>query len=656
MLTMRLADLSGPFFDPHKPFRNWSSFPFGQLDLPHAPYVDAAQLDWGVERAIAHLQILRGQGYTGVVVDNLAHLVTLDAAGIMPAASPTRRRTLVYRDAFTRLFAAAAALGLEVFVTSDMQWSTPELRRAAGRLRAENPRLAELNRLALVELFSVFPQVRGVVLRVGEAGGAHNQGAAYTGHMIYTTPAALRSLIAGLLPVAEAHDRLLIVRTWSIGIGALGDLICAPERYHAVFDGFATPNLLVSIKHGPADFFRRLPPNPTIGLPGPRQIVELQTRREYELFGLAPSSVAELHQAAIQRAVASGQVVGIWAWNSTGGWGGGTATLGATGWNLWTELGSALTAALAQEPGLDSEAFVRAWLAERLPKPVFAQAVADLYLGSASLLEDGWYFGRLPHAIPRLGSLHLAPLLWVWWMRPTAALPIWAYLAHAVGDIVPTLAAGRAARDSAIAHANRLADLAPADNADAVFVAQSARYFADALTLAYAARAMLLPLFSAAWAGRGNSTLAAPPMQQALRSLRTTISEHNLRWGQRSDFPALELAELQQLVVGLEHQPQRTWLQMRAAVELVRGLRDRRAPGGKLGLLAGAVGALALTLGLLSRRPHRLGLAGIGAGLLLTPAIRRRALQLTLPWLSRRFHLLPSIFFEAGPAIEEWAA
>lgn len=136
-----------------------------------------------------------------------------------------------------------------------------------------------------------------------------------------------------------------------------------------------------------------MPPNPTLGLPGPRQIVELQTRREYELFGLVPSSIAELHQAALQRAYANPQVVGVWAWNSTGGWGGGKATLGTTGWNLWTELGSALTGALAQQPGCDAEAFVRAWLAQRWPDTPFAGAVADLYLASAALIEQGWYTG-----------------------------------------------------------------------------------------------------------------------------------------------------------------------------------------------------------------------------------------------------------------------
>jgi hypothetical protein len=41
-----LADISGPFYVPTKPFRNWSALPFYQLDLPRPPYVDLDQLAW----------------------------------------------------------------------------------------------------------------------------------------------------------------------------------------------------------------------------------------------------------------------------------------------------------------------------------------------------------------------------------------------------------------------------------------------------------------------------------------------------------------------------------------------------------------------------------------------------------------------------------
>ena len=663
MITRRLADISGPFFDPHKPFRNWSAFPYAQIDLPSPPYVDTAQLHWGLARAQAHLRALHAQGYTGIVVDNLAHLVAFDGPGEMIYAdeSPTRLRALAYRAAFGELFDLAESLGMEVFVTTDMQWSTPEVRRAVGAMDAKNPRLAALNRRALAELFRALPQVRGLVVRVGEAGGAHDQGDAYAGHMIYTTPAVLRELIQTLLPVCEEQGRLLIMRTWSVGIGDLGDLICSPARYAETFGGFRSPALLVSVKHGPADFFRMLPPNPTLGLPGPRQIIELQNRREYELFGLVPSSIAGLHAAALLRANADPQCAGIWAWNSTGGWGGGTASLGATGWSIWTELSSALTAALAVEPALDAERFVQEWVSDRMHNAkckmqnaeespfcilYFALATADLYLESADLIAQGWYLGRLPHAAGKVGGVFLAPLLWVWWMRPTAALPIWAYLAEAVGDVDAALRAGEVAATRAAFHAERLESLAPADD-DAAVIVTSARYFADVLALSQAIKGLMLPLLAQARRGADHDISA---LQATARQTRRAIGAHRAAWAGRADFPALELDEIAQFVDALERHPQVIWLQARAACAAVRAVRHGRSLG-----VAGAAGAVGLALALLTHRRGRLGLAGLAAGLALAAPLRHQALRASLPWLSRHLHLLPSIFFEAGPSVAEWA-
>src|SRR5262249_33390960 len=148
-----------------------------QLDLPHSPYVDQQQLTEGLERALAYLERIHAQGYTGIVIDNLAHLVTFANAPsqVYSADSPYRLRAEVYRAAFGRLFDRAAELGMEVYVTTDMQWSTPPVRAYLGRLAADNPHLADLNRWALDELFVALPQVRGLVVRIGEAGGAHNQ-------------------------------------------------------------------------------------------------------------------------------------------------------------------------------------------------------------------------------------------------------------------------------------------------------------------------------------------------------------------------------------------------------------------------------------------------------------------------------------------------
>ncbi len=623
-LSMRLVDINGPFIDPAAPARNWSSFPFAQLDLPNPPYVDEARLRSGVERARAYLAAAQAQGYTGIAIDNLAHLVTFDQAPqqYYAADSPSRLRALAYRAALMPLLAEAAARGMQVYVISDMQWMTPELRQQAGRLAVGNPRLDEVNRAALIDLFTALPMVSGVIIRIGETGGAHDC-AGYTGHLIYRDVASIRHLIATLLPVCAQFDRHLIIRTWTLGIGEAGDLLYSPERYRAVFADQRDPHLLVSLKHAPADFFRLLPANPTLGLPGPRQIVELQNRREYELFGLVPASVVALHSAAIRRAAAEPRCVGMWAWNSTGGWGGGAASIGPNGWNLWTEASSAVTAALAQQPEIDASAFVRDWFAHRLAAygAAFADAVATAYLTSESLIEQGWYFGRAPD-LERFGGMVLPPLLWVWWMRPTVALPVWVYLAEVLGDTATILAQTAQAARSARALVELVERQAPALDPVVTQIVTSLRYLSDALDIAYAMRALLLPLAIMARDGQRRDLGAET------RALRQVIERHQARWGGRNDFPPLELAELSRFLDRWERAPRLTLARARLAARFIDLAR---------------------------RQQHRPVRSGALLGLVLPARLRRRLLTAALPWLSRQLDLLPTIFFETGPSIGEWA-
>lgn len=649
-----LADISGPFYDPAKPFRNWSALPFYQLDLMQPPYVDCDQLVWGIKRAETYLAHIHAQGYTGIVIDNLAHLVGFEHTPVQIYApdSPYRQRAAIYREAFGRLFDTAARLGMEVFVTTDMQWSTPPVRSYVGRLAVNNPRLADINRWALEELFVRLPQICGLFVRVGETGGAHDQGRHYAGHMLYTAPTALQRLIGTLLPVCERHDRMLVMRTWSIGIGELGDLSWSRERYMETFAGYRSPYLLVSIKHGPSDFFRLLPHNPTLGLPGPAQIIELQNRREYELFGMTPSAVVPLHQDVLQHAVATNpRFAGVWAWNSSGGWGGGQAALGSAGWSVWTELSSALTAALVQTPDLDAPVFVQRWCVNRFG-PSLGPAVADVYRESASLIERGWYLGRLARSEQTLGAIYVPSLLWVWWMRPTAALVIWAYLAAAVASSADVLRAGTAACACVAGHLERLAVLAPVGDRDAATVVESVRYLHDVLTVAQAIRMLMLQLLEAAWA-------AERPRWEALvgeaATVRTQIATHRATWENRADLPPLELDEVDIFLDRLECRPGLIWWRARAACLLIDRLRAGHEVNHHI-RTRGMIAAALLTFFLIFQGHPRVGIAGALAAVVFVTPLRQRAIRVVLPRLSRRFNVLPSIFFETGPSFTEWTA
>lgn len=649
-----LADISGPFYTTTKPFRNWSSFPFDQIDLPFPPYVDMQQLTWGIRRALLYLERLSNQGYTGIVVDNLAHLTTFEQAprAFFPHNTACRLRARAYAEAFQVLFEQAAAYGMEVFVTTDMQWATPDLRSFVASIEPDNPCLLQANRWAIDELFCRFPQISGLVVRVGETGGAHNLGGEYTGHLIYRSVSELRSLVDGLLPICEQQHRLLVIRTWSIGIGELGDLMWSPERYRDVFGSYHSPNLLVSIKHGPSDFFRYLPINPTLGLPGPKQIIELQNRREYELFGMVPAAVIEEQRKIAQKVAGDSTITGVWAWNSTGGWGGGTAVLGSSGWSLWTELNSAVTAALSQDATCCLEAFVYAWCMQRFggQHQEFAHIVAQLYLASEHLFMTGWYLCTQEKQAASLGRMYLPTLLWIWWMRPTASPLIWAYLAVSQSDYQQCIDAGAAALTTLDSYLLQLHACHTADLPEADFVLTSTRYLRDCMRVAYALRSLFLPLAQAALVA--DYTEWKTLVGQSKHTLQI-LDQHRDTWGTRSDFVALELAELYRYIEGLHSHPKRAWHAARVAARIVHKIGHvQQLPAPSRPMLA------ILSLGVLLLWP-KLGLHKIVVGSLLTLRLSRRLRQpitrWLLPRLSRRFFLLPSIFFETGPALDEWA-
>lgn len=650
-----LTDIAGPFYDTAKPFRNWSTLPFYQLDLAYPPYVDRKQLAAGVRRALRYLEEVYAQGYTGIVIDNLAHLTTFAhmAGPVYEADSPYRLRALEYRAAYTTLFAAAKQRGMEVFVTTDMQWSTPPLKHYVGQMVSNNSRLVEVNRQAVVELFTALPQVDGIIVRVGEAGGSYNQGTAYTGHMIYTTPESLRGLIDTLLPVCEEHNRWLVVRTWSIGIGELGDVMWEPERYQETFAGYTSPHLLVSTKHTPSDFFRLLPHNPTSGLGGPAQIIEFQNRREYELFGMIPDSVATLHQRAIQHEQGhNSRFAGVWAWNSSGGWGGGRASLGEDGWSIWTELNSAITASLMHDPSLDTDAFIRTWCAERFGGD-FGRAVAELVIDSEWVIEQAWYLGPLSHPEQSLGPIYLPSLLWVWWMRPTASVIIWAYLASLVQNETEVLAKGAYACTRLAEHRQRLEELAPIGDHGVAALVSSVQYMQAVLDVAHTLRAFLLRLFRAAWLHKRDRWYELVAQAEEVAA---SLRHHQHVWGNHPDFPPLELEEVEGFLQMVQHSPGTLWVQTRAACVLVRrfrgGLQTRKHPLP----LSKMVAATLLLVAVFSRGRQRMQVASIVLSLFLASPLRQRTLHALLPWANRRFYLIPSIFFEAGPSLKEWTA
>ncbi len=206
--------------------------------------------------------------------------------------------------------------GLRVHVTMDVFSATPWLLKSLRiRRRSVNSYLAEL----LDQFFVDFPEVAGVIVRIGESDGRDVKDDFHSQLVIKTAEDA-RRFLEELLPVFEKHGRRLIFRTWTVGAYPIGDLMWHRGTFARVFDGLTSPALVISMKHGESDFFRYLPLNRNFFRTPLPKIVELQSRREYEGCGEYPSPVAWMHEHFARELRQADNVIGFMVWCQTGGW------------------------------------------------------------------------------------------------------------------------------------------------------------------------------------------------------------------------------------------------------------------------------------------------------------------------------------------------
>ena len=282
-------------------------------------------------------------------------------------------RAEAVRDAFGPIFAELDDLGLDVYLRTDMLvLSTPLERHLAERfdLDPTDPGLWDVYEAALDEIYDELPALSGVVLRIGEGGSIYNTpGIDYYSEITVTTVPAVRAMLEAFTGQAERAGRDVVFRTWSVGVGAVGDMHTNPASYDEVLAGIDSPRLVVSTKYSLGDFYSWLPLNETLEQGSQRRIVEMQSRREFESFGAVPNDLGVLHRLALRRFLeANPRVEGVWTWTQDGGpWRAGPMSLLLTTgfWQLY-DLNSEVAGRLARDPDADpaelTADWVRRWL------------------------------------------------------------------------------------------------------------------------------------------------------------------------------------------------------------------------------------------------------------------------------------------------------
>ena len=309
-MQLVIIDAIGPFFRGLKRQRiNWSKIPFA--DLPISGDSSAtfwAQLREDMERFAAKARAL---GFNAVTLDDVAHLA------LHPDYAPDLlRQTAFFAEQFHGLIDLLRAAGFKVFVTSDYLALPPDIARRIG----SNKRAARNFFAGLLEqFFRDFPNVEGVILRVGESDGVDVSDPVRS-KLAARSATCVNRLLRQILPIFERSGKTLIFRTWTVGASIVGDLIWNRTRLERALSGISSPALVVSMKPGESDFFRYLSLNDQFFLTALPKIIELQARREYEGAGEFPSFAGWEFEEQARDLRAATNVIGISVWCQTGGW------------------------------------------------------------------------------------------------------------------------------------------------------------------------------------------------------------------------------------------------------------------------------------------------------------------------------------------------
>lgn len=285
-----------------------------QMDLAGPPYV-SDEMTHAVVRFKRLCDILLLQRYNGVVLSDNIHMVTLDRLGIHGRRDPARLRVLRYRPYYREMIDYAAALGLDVVVYSDEIMATARGLAWIGPRCPANPRVWRYLREKTRELVERYPQVTGVMLRMGE----HRGHLDYESFMLRTHRCArcggqlesaihrrtAEAVLAGLRP-----EQRLFYRTWV----ALGDTIHSdPAKLRQAFGRVRDDRLVPTMKNTSTDFWLHSPLNRTLGVGRHRQMAEFDCQRDMDGLQVVPTVLADRYRSRVAALKRRG-VAGVWAW------------------------------------------------------------------------------------------------------------------------------------------------------------------------------------------------------------------------------------------------------------------------------------------------------------------------------------------------------
>jgi hypothetical protein len=401
--SLYLIDAIGPFFrsDPRRTI-NWSKIAFDHLNLQGPDSMKQwARIRGELDTFCTKVAAL---GFNAVSLDDVTHLA--DHKWYEP---DVRARIARWREEFRKCFAIVQRRGLRIYLTMDVFSATPAVRqRLKDRGRSADDFLEELLR----EFLASFPEVAGVIVRIGESDGRDVRDD-FRSELYLKRPAQVNRFLKRMLPLFEEVGRTLIFRTWTVGAHRVGDLMWHRDTFQCVLrDVEDNPALIVSMKYGESDFFRYLPLNRNFFRTRVAKIVELQTRREYEGCGEYPSFTGWEYERYARELAQAQNMRGIMVWCQTGGWVPFRRLAFIDSDAVWTELNTQVTIRVFKDDALVEDA-VREFATER--KCPDWHALLELLRLSDEVIRELLYVEEFARCKLFFRRVRIPPMLQVYW-------------------------------------------------------------------------------------------------------------------------------------------------------------------------------------------------------------------------------------------------
>ncbi|MES2139342.1 MAG: hypothetical protein V4511_06515 [Bacteroidota bacterium] len=429
-LGIKLIDMGGVGIIPDT--INWGNnyehnvHRFEDMILASPPFVDTIAFERVEKELKLYVNRIKEFKYTGIVFPGFLEFINFDSVGngfeIYPKNDNYRLRHIAFKKYFTKLIDIAHQNGLKVYMGSDMTSFTTPLKnyvlKNIGKTDTENKEFWKIYQSGAKELFETMPNIDGLLIRIGEAGTVYNRpGWDYYSELSVTTDKGVQMMLNSFIDVAEEYNKLIIFRTWSVGVGETGDLHTNTETYHRVLDTIQSNNLVVSTKYCSGDFYSWLPFNPTLSEGKHRRITEFQCRREFEGLNAFPNYLAPLHQQALQQFSTNNKhFEGFWLWSQEGGplRAGPLSIYPLHGFNVITDANVFATAKLAQNPFADLQQITNEWVRFYFGEDlVLVNNITEMLLMSHDITRKGLYISEFAKYDIRALGLEPPPMMWI---------------------------------------------------------------------------------------------------------------------------------------------------------------------------------------------------------------------------------------------------